>query len=154
MPPSASRLTQRGFTLIELMIVVAIIAILAAIAIPNYNEHVMKARITDAVAKLSDTRVRMEQYFQDNRNYGGACAAGTLAPAPSDTEFFTYTCGPGGSPITAGSTTFTITASGIGKMSGFTYTINETNTRTTVAVPAGWAGSGKACWVLNKGGGC
>lgn len=139
---------ETGFSLIELMIVVAIIGILAAIAIPNYNEHVMKARITESVAQLSDMRVRMEQYFQDNRTYVGACAAGTLAPLPANTAHFTYAC------PTLTATTFTVTATGIANMTGFTYNINQANARTTVAVPAGWQGTGKACWVLTKGGGC
>lgn len=139
---------QIGFSLIELMIVVAVIGILAAIAIPNYNEHVMKARITESVAQLSDMRVRMEQYFQDNRTYVGACAAGTLAPLPANTAHFTYAC-----PVLT-ATTFTVTATGIANMTGFTYNINQANARTTVAVPAGWQGTGKTCWVLTKGGGC
>ena len=69
----------RGFTLIELMIVVGIMAILASIAIPSYSEYVRRSRITEAVSALSGMRVKMEQYFQDNRTYAGACAA---APSP------------------------------------------------------------------------
>lgn len=142
---------ETGFTLIELMIVVAVIGILAAIAIPNYNEHVIKARITEAVAQLSDMRVRMEQYFQDNRSYTGACVAGTLAPPPANTDHFTYACNiPGPAPAN----TYTVTATGAGKMAGFSYTINQANARVTVTVPAGWLGAGKTCWVMSKGGGC
>ena len=66
----------RGFTLIELMITVAIAAILAAVAIPMYRDYVVRSRIIDATSRLSDFRVRMEQYFMDNRTYdagGGKC---------------------------------------------------------------------------------
>ena len=74
---------SRGFTLIELMIAVAIIAILAAIAIPSYSEYVRRGRITEAISALSGMRVKMEQFFQDNRSYVGACIAGTVAPVPA-----------------------------------------------------------------------
>ena len=66
-----------GFTLIEMMIVVVILAILAAVAIPSYSNFVMRGRLTDAHAKLGDLRGQMERYFLDNRTYqdttGTAC---------------------------------------------------------------------------------
>jgi type IV pilus assembly protein PilE len=149
----------QGFSLIELMIVVAIIGILAAIAIPNYNEHVTRSRITEAVATLSDMRVRLEQYFQDNRQYTGACVAGTLAPLPAATSNFTFECttacgGAAGNSLTA--TAYVVRACGRGSMANFEYTINEANLRMTESVPttAGWSGAPKPCWIVNKGGGC
>ncbi len=79
-------LRMAGFTLIEVMIVVAIIAILASIALPSYNDYVRRGQIQEAFGYLSDSRVKMEQYFQDNRNYGtaspGACPPVAFPPPP------------------------------------------------------------------------
>lgn len=151
-----SRIRQSGFTLIELMIVIVIIGVLAGIGIPAYNDYVMRARVSEAVNGLSDMRVKMEQFFQDNRTYVGACTAGTLAPLPAATNNFTFTCDnvcpSGASTLTA--TTYQVRACGIGSATGFEYTINQANAKTTEGVPPGWLGNPSNCWVLNKGGGC
>ena len=79
---------QQGFTLIELMIVVAIIGILASIAVPNYTEYVRSGKAIEATAALGDQRVKMEQYFQDNRTYvGGPCT-----PTADSVRYFTFSC--------------------------------------------------------------
>lgn len=132
---------QSGFTLIELMIVVVVIAVLSAIAIPAYSEYVMRSRITEAVSGLSEMRVRLEQFFQDNRTYASGCA--TLPSA----SYFSFAC----SNLSA--TTYTVTATGSGAMSGFVYTVNQSNTRQTTGVPSGWTSS-TTCWVTRKNGAC
>lgn len=141
--------TQHGFTLIELMITVAIVAILSAIAIPQYSEYVMRSRITEATSRLSDQQLKMERYFQDNRSYQGvppACAPNTVAPTPVATAHFNFTCVPG-------PTTYLVTATGFGPMLGFVYTLNEASVRATTGAPAGWVLS-PACWVLKRDGSC
>jgi type IV pilus assembly protein PilE len=145
---------SRGFTLIELMIAVAIVAILAAIAIPSYSEYVRRGRITEAVSTLSGMRVKMEQFYQDNRTYVGACGipGSSVAPLPTSTNF-TYAC-----PVLAGGATplYTITATGLAgsSLEGFQYTINQANAQSTVmTAPSTWP-SNAGCWVLKKDGSC
>lgn len=66
---SACHIWQAGFTLIEMMIVVAIIGILAAIAYPSYTEYVQRGNRTEGQALLSDAAARQERYFNQNNAY-------------------------------------------------------------------------------------
>ena len=127
----------RGFTLIELMIVVAIVGIISAIAVPNYSDYVMRGKLVEGTSTLSDGRIKMEQWFQDNRTYVGG-------PAPAASTNFTYAAG----GLTA--TTYTLTGTGTGSLAGFVYTINQTNTKGSNTP---WGNNG-TCWVVKKGGAC
>ena len=138
----------RGFTMIELMIAVAIIAILAAIAIPSYTDYVRRARIAEALSTLSSMRVKMEQHFQDNRTYATACVLGSIAPSPAPTTNFTFACS------NLNLSTYTVTATGNGSLAGFQYSINQDNVRSTVmAAPSTWPGN-PTCWVVKRDGSC
>ena len=135
--------------MIEVMITVAVIAILAAVALPNYTEYVMRSRLVEAKTNLADMRTRLEQYFLDNRAYPGECIATVPGPAPAgkiylpaSAKFFTFACA-----LTP--TSYTVTATGV----GFVFSVNDANTRKTTTVPAGWTTS-NVCWVSRKNGDC
>lgn len=153
---------QQGFTLIELMITVAIIAILAAIAVPNYTDYITRSKFSEAHGMLGDLRVKMEQYYMDNRRYstttgGGTCGIpGGATPTVVNARYFTYTCAsanPTASP--AGDQQYTLTATGIAGqgLDGIAFTLNHANARTTTAggvmATKGYAANG-TCWVLKK----
>ena len=143
---------QRGFTIIELLIVMVILAILAAIALPTYNDYTQRAKITEAFTGLADFRVRMEQFYQDNRRYDGAGLNGCGVSGPNS-KYFTFLCAPGLAP----SQTYTITATGIADqgLTNFVYTLNENNVRATTTLGTGWNGApNAACWVRRKDGTC
>jgi type IV pilus assembly protein PilE len=135
----------RGFTLIELMIAVAIIAILASVALPSYSDYVTRGRIPDATSNLALKRVQMEQYFQDNKTYAGApaCTADTTS-----SKYFSFSCA-----AAATASAYTLQAVGTGAMTGFTYTVDQSNAKATSAVPSGWTANA-SCWVTKKGGAC
>ncbi len=76
------RSSQKGFTLIELMIVVAIIGIIAAIAYPSYVEYTDRTRRTDAQGALTGLAGAMERYYASNNTYAGAGAGGADTGAP------------------------------------------------------------------------
>lgn len=134
-----------GFTLIEIMIVAAIVAILSSIAIPSYSDYVTRSKIPEATSALAAKRVQMEQYFQDNHTYASAPACNSDT---STSKYFTFSCT---SEPTA--TAFELRAVGTSSMSGFTYTVDQSNNKKTTAVPSGWTTS-DSCWVTQKGGSC
>ena len=136
---------QKGFTLLELMIVVAIIGILAVIVVPNYQDYVQRARAAEAPSTLADLKSRMEQCFQDNKDYTHAnCAA--LCATPAGSEHFTYSCTPAST-----ATTFTLAAAAVaGKgIDGFSFSIDQDGGKTS-----NFAGNTGNCWLTNKTGSC
>jgi type IV pilus assembly protein PilE len=154
------RSRDKGFTLIELMVVVAVVAVLASIALPAYTDYIRRSKIQEASATLLAMRVQMEQFYQDNRQY---TTLGTIL-SPCDPlryptlKYYVIDCptyqlqdymirATGG---TAGDATLV----------GLVMTINAANARATLTVTAGSAmdqagyiGNG-ACWVTRKGGLC
>ena len=149
---------RSGFTLIELLITVVVVAILAGIALPSYTRYITRSKIQEATSNLLALRVKMEQYYQDNRFYlpppgstvTAPCQAGTSVPLPA-LQYFTITC----PTLTANS--YVIRADGSdGSLAGLQLEINEANQRWTRTAPSSWGVTGlpKQCWVVKQNGDC
>ncbi len=138
------------------MIVVAIVAILTAIALPSYKDYIRRGRLPEAFNALADYRTKMEQYYQDNRNYGSAapaCADASTAGSwntfiPAGAKYFTYSC------VSSGTNqqNYLITATGrvmVSASSGadFVYTINQNGDRTTTVFKGNSVTA--TCWLTS-----
>jgi type IV pilus assembly protein PilE len=135
--------SNSGFTLIEVMVVVAIVALLASIAFPAYSDYMIRGRLSDAHSGLMAKRVELEQYFQDNRTYVGYdCTS-------DGTANFSFSC------TTQTATAYVLQADGVGGTSvdDFAFTLNEANARATTSVPTAWTAAAN-CWVIKKNGSC
>jgi type IV pilus assembly protein PilE len=139
----------QGFTLVEIMITVAIVGILTAVALPAYRDYVLRARLTEAFSGLAGIQPSAEQLWANTRSFA---TLATVLPRllPTDTATFTYAA----SDLTA--STYTVTATGAAQASGFVFTINQAGTRATTGVPTvptGWTANA-ACWIDKRGGLC
>jgi type IV pilus assembly protein PilE len=157
MPDRRPHADSGGFTMIELMITVAIVAILAAIAYPSYRNYVLRGQIVNATDGLSAVSANMERYFQDNRQYNSV-TPGVQPASPCDTLVFpSITYGSFNLTCTVGNAqaaTFQITATGSGSTAGFVYTIDQAGDRTsTVGAPAPsvWQLSCPSSWETREG---
>lgn len=149
-------LGNRGFTLIELMIALAIVGLLAAFGIPAYRDYVLRGNTVAAINSVATLRAQMEQYYQDNRTYEAAngytppCATVTTVTDSSHTTIFNVSCnGTGG--LSAGA--YKIIATGANQMTGFSYTVDQTNSQTST-VGARWGGGSYQCWITKRGQTC
>jgi type IV pilus assembly protein PilE len=148
----------RGFTLIEVMITVAIIAILAGIAVPSYSDYLRRGALPEAFTNLSDFRVKLEQYYQDHRGYGTSSTRCANVNPPSwslssgelsagGKRFFTIMCTPSAVDGLGNYQGYTLTATGVTgtRAQGHVYTITAANVRKTTQFKG--ASVDQPCWL-------
>ena len=135
--PATAAARGHGFTLIELMIAVAIVSILAAVAYPSYTSYVKRGKLAGVTGELAVMRVNLEQFYQNNRKYSNAGACGVAVPT---LESFTFVCALG-----ATDQEYLVTATGSGNMTGYAFTVDHNNEQKTTAFPGATVPAN--CWL-------
>ena len=125
--PACRQKLSRGFTLVELMIVVAIVGILASIAYPSYMEYMRKSNRAAAQSFMMDVAQRQQQYLMDARTYAGDLGTlGVTVPAEVS-KFYVVSIG----AVGATPPTFTVTATATGsQVKDGNLTLNQAGAKT------------------------
>jgi len=125
------------------MIAVAIVAILAAIAIPSYSSFVRTTHLSEGTDALTEVQVKMEASYQNLGNYGTITCTGVTTT--ETLKYFSLSCsltdGVSNAACTTSCQGYTYTATGLGSVSGTNYTIDQSGNKTTTG--------GKTCWVIS-----
>ncbi len=125
------RTNQKGFTMVELMVVVVIVGVLAAVAVPLYGKYVKNARVTEATAKIGEVVTASKAWAVENSDNQGRprwpSGAGGLVDL-TQTSMFTYAITAGGG-ANANNAALTLTATGRGgtKMAGVSVVVTVPN---------------------------
>ena len=138
---STSSKKQAGFTLIEVIIVIAILAILSAIVSPMYSSYIQRSKISEALATLGNLSTKMEKNYLDFRKYTNNETCAVNSPS---TDNFNYAC------ISSGQNyTWTATSSD----GNYKYSVNNNFDKITLAFD-GQSMSSVNCWMISDTGTC
>jgi type IV pilus assembly protein PilE len=134
---------RNGFSLLELMIVVAIIGIIAAIAIPSYTSYVRQANRTDATRSITLDAQALERCYSQTFAYTG-CATAPAGTAASSQGYYSVVIAVTATPATYTITATPVSATQLGDTACQVFTMNSAGTQG--AADGGGANNTKTCW--------
>jgi type IV pilus assembly protein PilE len=126
----------RGFTLIEVIVVMTMLAILAAIAIPNYSDYVLRSHRSSAQSFVADIASRQAQFFLDRRTYAATVAALNLTAPPELAARYAFAINVVAGPPPG----FTVTATPTGSQ------VNDRCGALTINQAGAKGAAGTRCW--------
>jgi type IV pilus assembly protein PilE len=134
-----------GFSMVELLVVMVIVAILGALAVSSYRSNVMQANRTDAIRALTGWRQSLERCYSQNYTYVGCSAIPAVLPTPSPNAFYTI------SFPTLAASSYQIVATPAGRQVNDSTCVSfqVTNTGAQAAQDSGGVDSTHACWGSN-----
>lgn len=132
----------RGFTLVELSVVLAVTLTTMAVALPSYTAQVQKSRTMPALAELSVASIKLEKAFQRDHRYG---SSGKCAASAAEVEHFAVHCS-----LSGDGSGYTLDAIGHGPMAGYQYRTDEKGRQWTISHPNANNAANEAlpCWSL------
>jgi type IV pilus assembly protein PilE len=128
---------EKGFTLIELMVVIAILGILASIALPSYSQYIQRSKRSEGTSALAEYNSKMANYYLDNNNYGNGVACAVASPA--GLKYFTFSC------VSANAQSYTATTTGVNDIANTSYVIDQTDAKSTPTFPSR---TNASCWLI------
>lgn len=139
--------TSAGFTLVEVVIAMVVIAIMAAAAAPSYGRYLTRGKLSEVVAVLPELAAYMEKGYLDTRTYGANNACSAATPTA---QYFTVSCTTDGDGQGYALTATSKAGVGLGSGAGdYVYTLDDDGTRRTLTYEGAELGAdANSCWKL------
>lgn len=137
---------QRGFTMLEIIIAMAIIGLLAMTAIPSYQRYLLQGKLSDGIGELVYLSTLLEKFYLDNRHYAASNGEDCAIGENHSNEYFAINC----QLSDTQAQTYLLTATSLDNQ--ISYSLDQQGSRRTLRFPE--VGNKDQCWVKDNSGSC